>query len=109
MDIKSEQPITWIEVKKLLSDKAKDKELGYEQNIALEHLKKFAKTSQKATGEIIEKLVDIKRLNSTHKTAIANFLPEDLDDLRVLFSNEKLDLSAEEKKKIIDIVKAATK
>jgi DNA-directed RNA polymerase subunit F len=41
MDIIEERFVTWSDAKKILEKKAKEKELGYEQKNALDHLSKF--------------------------------------------------------------------
>ena len=105
MKTKNEELILWSEAKKILENKSKEKALGYEQKNALEHLKKFSKLSGKATEDMVSKLKDIKRLKDRHIINIINILPKDLDELRILFANEVITLSEEEKKKIISIVK----
>jgi len=105
MKVYNEKFVSWAEAKKILDKKAKEKELGYEQKNALEHLQKFSKTAQAKIKGIFEELESIERLNEKQKIAIANMLPEDEDDIRILFSNEALTLSEEDKKKILSIVK----
>jgi len=105
MKVTNEKLILWSEAKKILDNKAKEKALGYEQKNALEHLKKFCKLSGKATEEMINKLKGIERLKDRHIISIVNMLPKDMDELRILFANEIITLSEEEKKKIVTIVK----
>jgi len=105
MKILDEKFITWNEAKKLLEKKDKEKELGYEQKNALDHLRKFCKLSEKKTNEMIEELKKIEKLKERQIMNIVNLLPQDLDELRVLFANEITTLSDEEKKKIVNIVK----
>ena len=108
MDVKEEKEITWAEAKKLLGSREKEKELGYEQKNALEHLRKFSKLSEKKVKEMFEELGKIERLKDRQKINIINMLPQDMDDLRVLFANEVMSLSDENKKKILSIVKKFT-
>ena len=105
MKILNERFVSWAEAKKLLAKRQKEKELGYEQKNALEHLKKFSKLSEKTVKQMMEELKGIEKLKEKHIVAIANILPQDLDDLRVLFANEVVNLSDEDKKKILSIVK----
>ncbi len=108
MEILEENNITWSLAKKILEKKAKEGELGYEQKNALEHLKKFSKLSEKKVNDMVEALKKIERLKDKHIINIVNMLPEDADDIRVLFSNELINLSDEEKKQILSIVKKFT-
>jgi DNA-directed RNA polymerase subunit F len=103
MEIKSEKVTNWVEAKKILMKK--EKELGYEQKNALEHLRKFCKISEKKVKKMMEELGKLEKLRDKHIVNIINFLPENLDELRVLFAHERVVLSDEDKKKILKIVK----
>ncbi len=107
MDILEERPVSWAEVKKVLEAKAKEKELGYEQKNALEHLKKFCKLGAKANEELTEKLQGIGKLKERQVAAILNFLPQTLDELRLLFAYDAAGLSEDEKKTVLAAVKNA--
>ncbi len=105
MEIKEESFVSWHDAKKVLEKKAKEKELGYEQKNALEHLRKFAKLTQRERDEMGSELDKIERLKDRHKAAIIDILPKDDDELRMLFSNEIMTISDEDKKNILSIVK----
>jgi DNA-directed RNA polymerase subunit F len=105
MKIESEKFVTWAEVKKVLEKKEKEKELSYEQKNALDHLRKFSKISEKAANEMTEELGKIERLKERQIVSIINHLPQEMEELRVLFANEVVSISEDEKKKIISIVK----
>lgn len=108
MELRDEKFVTWSEAKKILDKKSKEKELGYEQKNALEHLRKFSKLTDKSTNEIIEELNKIGKLKERHIVSIVNMLPSDMDEIRMLFANEIITLSDEDKKKILSIVKKFT-
>ena len=110
MEVKEEKMILWAKAKKLLESKEKEskRELGYEQKNALEHLRKFSKLSEKKAKDMLEELGKIERLKERQKISIVNMLPHDMDDLKVLFANEVVTLSDEDKKKILSIVKKFT-
>jgi DNA-directed RNA polymerase subunit F len=105
MKIENEKFIAWPLIKKTLEKKEKEKELSYEQKNALEHLRKFAKISEKQATEMAEELGKIERLKEKHVISIINHMPQDLEELRVLFANEIANISDDDKKKIISIVK----
>jgi DNA-directed RNA polymerase subunit F len=105
MEIKDEKFITMVEAKRVLSKKAKEKELGYEQKNALEHLRKFAKLKVSDMERMKEELKNIEKLTDKHIVSIIDILPKNDDDLRILFANEIISLSEEEKKKILGVVK----
>ena len=103
MEVKSESPVSMGEVKKVLAERAK-KELVYEQKMTLDYLNKNYKTSQTKLNKLQEELKTIEKLTDKHIITITNLLPKDLDDLRLLFANERVDLTPTEKEKILDIV-----
>jgi DNA-directed RNA polymerase subunit F len=105
MKVENEKVILWAEVRKVLEKKEKEKELSYEQKNALDHLRKFSKISEKSAAEMAEELGKIERLKEKHIISIINHMPQELEDLRVLFANEVVNLSEEDRKKIISIVK----
>ncbi len=105
MEVLEEKFVPQSESKKILKEKAKLKELAYEQKNALEFLDKFVKVNPKEADEVIGQLREIEKLQDKHMVAILDFLPENEDDLRLLFSNEIITLNEEEKKKILEVVK----
>ncbi|MCD6591105.1 MAG: RNA polymerase Rpb4 family protein [Candidatus Aenigmarchaeota archaeon] len=105
MDIKGEKFVSWLDAKKIIMERERQAELGYEQKNALEHLRKFCKLTEKKYKVMLEELRKIEKLKDRHIINILNFLPETLEELRVLFQNERVVLSDEDKKKIISVVK----
>lgn len=105
MNVKDEKVVSWAEAKKIISEKEKNKEFAYEQKNALDHLRKFCKLPEKKYEKIIEELKEIEKLKEKHIVSIINFLPENQNDLRILFANERLVLTDDEKRKILKIVK----
>ena len=105
MKVVKEELVPVTNAKKILDGMAKDKEMGYEQNNALEHLKKFSKLSEKKTKDMLEDLSKITRLKERHRILIVNNLPESLDDLRAVLAHEIINIQEDDKKKILSIVK----
>ena len=106
MEIRNEKIIPFSEVKQILGKREEQGELGYEQKITFAYLKGLYKTTPTKVEKALEELLkQIEKLGERHAVSIVNFLPQDLDSLRTLFSNERLDLSEDERKKILDIVK----
>ena len=66
MDVKEQRIVTWAEARKILEKKSKEKELGYEQNNALEFLKKFSKIPEKKALEMKEELSKMGKLKERH-------------------------------------------
>jgi len=103
MEVLKERLVTNAEVLEILKN-AKG-ELTYEQKKTLELLKKFKKLNKEKTLKLVEELRKLGILMEKHIIAIANFLPEDRDDLRVVLHKDYNLFSDEEKDKILEIVK----
>ena len=82
MEVIKEEPVTNVEAREILEERSKDRELSYEQNNALEHLKKFANVPKEKILQLKEELKKIERLKPEHIAMICNFLPKDKDELR---------------------------
>jgi len=107
MNIISEKEITDSEVKEIIENREKEGELKYEQKGALSVLRKFIKADPEKIKKLVEELKTVERLREKQIIAIANFLPEDRDDLRVILHKEYTAFTSEEIDKILEIVKKA--
>lgn len=105
MKVKEEKFISWSNARKILEKKGKEKELGYEQKNALEFLRKFSKLTEKKAAELAEELSKVTRLKDKHVIMVMDMMPKNEDELRVLFSQEIISLTDDDKKKVLSIVK----
>jgi DNA-directed RNA polymerase subunit F len=105
MNIIEEKVVTDIEAKELLEKREKESELKFEQKNALENLRKFAAVEKEKIDKLSEELKAVEHLREKHIIAIANFLPEDKDDLRVVLHKEYTNFTQEEIEKILQIIK----
>lgn len=88
-EIYESDPISVPEVRKILLDRAMEGEdLSYMQRIALEH----AQSTSRISSDVAKKLVDdlMKTFSMTKKSAItlANFIPNNIEELKVLLGKE---------------------
>ncbi|MEL0163398.1 MAG: hypothetical protein VW886_00285 [Candidatus Heimdallarchaeota archaeon] len=88
-EIYESDPISVPEVRKILLDRAMEGEdLSYMQRIALEH----AQLTSRISSDVAKKLVDdlMKTFSMTKKSAItlANFIPNNIEELKVLLGKE---------------------
>ncbi len=99
------KPVSISEVKNILKKVEKDREeLLYEQKIALEHAHKFAKLSVKKSEGLIKELLKLEFLHEIHAYKIADILPSTEDDVKTIFAKERITLSENDIKKILDLV-----
>lgn len=95
-------PITIAEVKVMLEELAEQHELTYEQNLALDHVTKFSKIDEESAKKIVEELAETYK--KTQAIKIADIMPEDMADLRLLFAKERGTYKTEDLEKVLEIV-----
>ncbi|MEM7826543.1 MAG: RNA polymerase Rpb4 family protein [Candidatus Aenigmatarchaeota archaeon] len=105
MKVLSEKEIPDIEAKEILERREKEGELKYEQKVTLTLLRKFVKVEPEKIKKLMEELKSVERLREKQIVAIANFLPEDKDDLRAILHKEYTAFTQDEIEKILEIVK----
>ncbi len=93
------------EIKDILSEIGKERELNREQKIALEHSEKVLLISSKKGKELVEELMKIGRINEKQACKIADLLPVEKDKVVAIFAKESYMPSDEEIDKIIETVK----
>lgn len=95
-------PITMAEVKELLEERSQSIELTYEQNLALDHVSKFAKLDTEASNKLVDELQKIIKKNQAIK--ITNIMPEDMADMRLIFAKERGSHKKEELEQLLKII-----
>jgi len=98
--------VSLSEVKELLSKESEERELRYEQSLALSHAEAFVKLSLEDTKDLIEELMgefDFVKEESAYK--LADILPEDEDGVRAVFQQDRYTPSDDEAEKIINTIK----
>lgn len=94
----AEKFVTLAEVKEMLEDAKKERELNYEQNRALEHCQKFAKLDAK---KLVEELVKLD-IDERVATKIADLCPRTPDEVAAIFAKERSQFK--EPNRILEVV-----
>ena len=105
MNVVDAKPISMAEAKEIMTSQEKDKELTYEQKLALEHLNKFTVLDAPVAKKILEEVSGVLRMSDETKIQILNLLPKTPDELRMIFTRENFSLKENEIKKILEIIK----
>lgn len=103
-----ERPISLPELKeKLESIESRNKELTFRGNKVRDYVNKLVKLDSKKSLELKAKIesLDIPRIKDRQITKIIDILPENLDDLRAVFTGETTTITQENMEKIIEAVK----
>jgi len=98
--------VSLAEVKAMLEAAQKDRdELAYEQKIALEHARRFARvdveTARRITKAVLEALPGVEEKFAIR---VADLLPQHPDDVRGLFQKSRHEPSDAEVEKVLAIV-----
>ena len=95
-------PITIAEAKEMLEESSESCEPTYEQNLAMDHVTKFSKLDVENAQKLVKELEEI--IKKTQAIKIADIMPLDLADLRLLFAKERGSHKKEEFEQILEIV-----
>lgn len=96
--------VSLSEVKTLLEKEEKKRELTYEQKLALEHAKHFAKINVTNAKKMAQELTELDRITEPFAYKIVDILPLHPEEVRAIFAKERFTLEDSEIKKIIKIV-----
>ena len=86
--------VTLGEVKQMLEAAEKERdELTYEQKIALEHARRFARVDTKTAGKLVAELKKLHpECEDKFHVKIADLVPQHLDDIQAVYHKSGLDL-----------------
>lgn len=105
-----EEHLTTPEAKELLADVEaeraldEDREMRYELARAIEHVNRFSTLEAAASRQLVDDLLELEKVDASTACKIADLLPEDRDELRTVFAQERYTLSGDELDEILDIV-----
>ncbi|WP_336135833.1 RNA polymerase Rpb4 family protein [Natronomonas amylolytica] len=109
-EIVDEDYLTVSEAKDILADIEADRaldeerEMPYELARAIEHVNRFSVLDAEESVELVEELLELEKIDEATAYKIADLLPEDRDELRSVFAQERYSLSGDELDDVLDIV-----
>jgi DNA-directed RNA polymerase subunit F len=98
------EPIPLARVKDLLTDEATHRTLPREAGLALQHAETFARLSSKATDELVAELRTLPYVDATVAVKVADTLPQYPEEIRLLFSKERVVLDEAQITRLLEIV-----
>ncbi|NHN49002.1 RNA polymerase Rpb4 family protein [Halostella sp. JP-L12] len=105
-----EEHLTISEAKELLAeveaDRAadEDREMRYELARAIEHVNRFALLTPEESRELVEELLELEKVDEATAYKVADLLPQDRDELRAVFAQQRYSLSGDELDDILNVV-----
>ena len=100
------EPIPAAKVKSILEKFGENHDLSYEQNVTLNHVSTFSQLSEEDTDKLVAELEG--KVKRKYAVRIADLLPQDLDDMRLIFAKKRISLSKEDMEEILEIVEKYT-
>ncbi len=98
-----EKPIPLAKALSILSKRAKEGELGYEQKQDYDYGQKFCQLKPEKALELAEKLISLG-LTPYQAVVIVDLMPERKEELDLLFAKEKTKLDENLSKQILDLL-----
>ncbi|WP_136715170.1 RNA polymerase Rpb4 family protein [Halorientalis salina] len=105
-----EEYLTLAETKDVLADLERERaadeerEMRYELARAIEHVNRFAVLTPEESQEFVEELQELEKVDEATAYKIANTLPQDRDELRAIYAQERYSLSGDELDDVLDVV-----
>lgn len=98
--------VSLAEVKSMLEKAQKDRaELTYEQKIALEHAKRFARVDVKVAQKIAKDIAAaLPGVEEKFALRVADLLPQHPDDVKAIFQKSRHELSEDDVAKVLAVV-----
>ncbi|NPA75076.1 MAG: RNA polymerase [Euryarchaeota archaeon] len=96
--------LTLAEVKAILLEENEKRELNPLQKAALSHAEEFVKLTAEDSRKLVEELMGLDFMDERHAVKIADILPIHPDQVRTIYSKEKIVLPPEDIKKVLDTV-----
>ena len=106
-----EEYLTVAETKEILEDieveraADEDREMRYELARAIEHVNRFAELDAEEAQEFVDELTDLEKVDEKTAHKIVDLKPQDRDELRAIYAQERFSLSGDELDDILNVVK----
>jgi DNA-directed RNA polymerase subunit F len=98
------EPVPLARVKELLTEEAARRTLPREAALAHQHAELFARLEPEATGKMIAELRTIPFVDAALAVKIADVLPQYPEEIRLLFSKERVALDEAQVARLLEIV-----
>lgn len=98
------EPVPLARVKKMLADEASRRTLPREASLALQHAELFARLTEEATDKLVAELRTLPFVDAPLAIKLADVLPQYPEEIRLLFSKERVALDEAQVARLLEIV-----
>ncbi|MGC8662995.1 MAG: RNA polymerase Rpb4 family protein [Thermoplasmata archaeon] len=96
--------VTLAEVREILEEVSKERELNDLQKNTLKHAEDFSKIKPQSVKKIKDKLLKLEIVNEKYAAKILDIMPKTPDDVRAIFLKDKIIPTPEDIQKILEIL-----
>ncbi len=97
-------PVHLARVKEMLTEEASRRTLPREAGLALQHAETFARLSAESTDKMIAELRTLPFVDAALAVKLADTLPQYPEEIRLLFSKERVALDEPQVARLLEIV-----
>lgn len=98
------EPVPLARVKELLAGEAVRRTLPREASLALQHAEQFARLTTEATDKLVAELRTLPFVDAALAVKIADVLPQYPEEIRLLFSKERVALDEPQVTRLLEVV-----
>ena len=98
------EPVPLARVRDLLTEEAAHRALPREASLAHQHAELFARLSNEQTAKMIEELRTLPFVDTSVAVKIVDTMPQYPEEIRLLFSKERVPLDEEQVTRLLEIV-----
>ena len=98
------KPMALSEVMAMLEQRSESGDFNYTQRVALDHATKFSRLSLEQTNQLFTKLQDDFELDLDSSVQICNIIPETIEELRIVMSEQFTDLDDSKLEAILEYI-----
>ena len=103
-EIIKEEEVTLPQVKKILTKRAKEGELSFQQSITLEHASTFSKMAPAVSRKLVDRLIKKYELSRAQAVQIVNIAPTSPEEIKTILDTRSTNLTDEQIIEIADLV-----
>jgi len=102
------QPVSLAEVKKILQERSKEPDFGYEQQTCLDYANAFCKLKEQDAKKLVEELMKIEGMTLDAAIKITDILPPYKTTLNTILAKDKITLDEDKLTSVLELVKKAS-
>ncbi|MFW6026226.1 MAG: hypothetical protein ACOCRX_07775 [Candidatus Woesearchaeota archaeon] len=106
LNIKSKEPKTLSEVKKILNEVEEERELNFRSSKTMDYVNRFVNLSLDEVNKLKEEIkgLEILRLKDEHIAKIIDFMPESVDEFKLIFQGSYVTFSEDDIESIVKVI-----